>query len=78
MILCGGDALIDFVPVIEPDGGTGFVPRVGGAILNAATALRRLGEDVSFVGALSSAMFGDANRGSCGKWLHLNGRAIGR
>ena len=59
MILCGGDALIDFVPVIEPDGGTGFVPRVGGAILNAATALRRLGEDVSFVGALSSDMFGD-------------------
>lgn len=57
MILCGGDALIDFVPVIEPDGGTGFVPRVGGAFLNAATALRCRCEDVSFAGALSSDMF---------------------
>ncbi len=59
MILCGGDALIDFVPVVGSDGATGFVPRIGGAVLNAATALRRLGEEVSFVGALSSDMFGD-------------------
>lgn len=59
MILCGGDALIDFVPVSGPDGGTALSPRVGGAVLNAATALRRLGQDVSFVGALSRDLFGD-------------------
>ena len=59
MILCGGDALIDFVPVAGPDGDTAFSPRVGGAVLNTATALRRLGQDVEFVGALSSDLFGD-------------------
>lgn len=59
MILCGGDALIDFVPVAAPDGGLAFQPRVGGAVLNAATALARLGEAVSFVGALSNDLFGD-------------------
>ncbi len=59
MILCGGDALIDFVPVAGPDGETAFSPRVGGAVLNAATALSRLGQEVSFVGALSSDLFGD-------------------
>jgi fructokinase len=59
MILCGGDALIDFVPVTAPDGGEAFQPRVGGAVLNCATALSRLGEDTSFVGALSQDLFGD-------------------
>ena len=59
MILCGGDALIDFVPVPGPGGETAFLPRVGGAVLNTATALRRLGQDVSFVGGLSSDLFGD-------------------
>ena len=59
MILCGGDALIDFVPVMAPDGGEAFQPRVGGAVLNCATALSRLGEDTSFVGALSQDLFGD-------------------
>ena len=59
MILCGGDALIDFVPFAGPGGETAFLPRVGGAVLNAATALGRLGQEVEFVGALSSDLFGD-------------------
>lgn len=59
MILCGGDALIDFVPVAAPDGGEAFQPRIGGAVLNCATALTRFGEDVSYVGALSQDLFGD-------------------
>lgn len=59
MILCGGDALIDFVPVTQADGAEAFVPRPGGAVLNAATALARLGQEVVFVGALSRDLFGD-------------------
>ncbi|MDE0695435.1 MAG: PfkB family carbohydrate kinase, partial [Boseongicola sp.] len=59
MILCGGDALIDFVPVAQANGLAAFVPRPGGAVLNAATALARLEQDVSFVGALSTDLFGD-------------------
>ncbi len=59
MILCGGDALIDFVPVEQANGLVAFVPGPGGAVLNAATALARLKQDVSFVGALSTDLFGD-------------------
>lgn len=58
MILCGGDALIDFVPMAMRDE-TGFVPRVGGAMLNVATALARLGEPVEFVGGISFDLFGE-------------------
>lgn len=58
MILCGGDALIDFVPVAS-NGETAFLPRTGGAVLNAATALARLGEEVAFIGAASTDLFGD-------------------
>ena len=59
MILCGGDALIDFVPLEQVNGLAAFVPRPGGAVLNAATALARLEQDVSFVGALPTDLCGD-------------------
>ena len=65
MILCGGDALIDFVPFAGPGGETAFLPRVGGAVLNAATALGRLGQEVEFVGALSSDLFEPLTVSSC-------------
>lgn len=58
MILCGGDALIDFVPVAR-DGEEAFVPKPGGAVLNTATALARLGEEVTFLGGVSTDLFGD-------------------
>lgn len=58
MILCGGDALIDFVPVTR-DGEEAFVPRPGGAVLNTATALARLGQEVTFLGGVSTDLFGD-------------------
>lgn len=58
MILCGGDALIDFVPVTR-DGEEAFVPKPGGAVLNTATALARLGQDVTFLGGVSTDLFGD-------------------
>lgn len=58
MILCGGDALIDFVPVVR-DGEEAFVPKPGGAVLNTATALARLGQEVTFLGGVSTDLFGD-------------------
>ncbi|MEL7151121.1 MAG: carbohydrate kinase [Pseudomonadota bacterium] len=58
MILCGGDALIDFVPVTR-DGEEAFVPKPGGAVLNTATALARLEQKVTFLGGVSTDLFGD-------------------
>lgn len=58
VIYCGGDALIDFVPVTMGRE-TAFVPRVGGAMMNVATALARLGDDVEFIGDISLDLFGD-------------------
>ncbi|APX10356.1 carbohydrate kinase family protein [Tateyamaria omphalii] len=54
MILCAGEALIDMIP---NDSGA-YVPHVGGAVLNTAVALGRLGEDVALITGLSSDPFG--------------------
>ncbi|GGX59030.1 carbohydrate kinase [Tateyamaria omphalii] len=54
MILCAGEALIDMIP--NADGA--YVPHVGGAVLNTAVALGRLGEPVGLITGLSSDPFG--------------------
>ncbi|WP_299613478.1 carbohydrate kinase [uncultured Tateyamaria sp.] len=54
MILCAGEALIDMIP----NEGGAYVPHVGGAVLNTAVALGRLGEDVGLITGLSSDPFG--------------------
>lgn len=54
MILCCGEALIDMIP--QP--GAGFVPHVGGAVLNTSVALGRLGVPAGLVTGLSSDPFG--------------------
>ena len=54
MILCAGEALIDMIP-----NETGaYVPHVGGAVLNTAVALGRLGAPSALVTGLSSDPFG--------------------
>ncbi|MAC77196.1 MAG: carbohydrate kinase [Rhodobacteraceae bacterium] len=53
MILCCGEALIDLIPQ-----GDTRVPHVGGAVLNTAVALGRLGEDVAMLTGLSSDDYG--------------------
>ncbi|MHA6265086.1 carbohydrate kinase family protein [Arenibacterium sp. CAU 1754] len=58
MILCCGESLIDMLPCTTTDGAEAFAPHVGGAILNTAVALGRLGCDVSLMTGLSSDMFG--------------------
>lgn len=59
MILCCGEALIDFVPVETKTGETAFQPFNGGSIYNVAMALGRLETPVAFYGGLSTDMFGE-------------------
>jgi len=56
MILCCGEALIDFLPT--PDG-AGYHPVPGGSIFNIAVGLGRLGAPVGYFGKLSTDFFGD-------------------
>jgi fructokinase len=58
MILCAGEALIDMLPRQTPDGAA-FLPVPGGAVLNTAVALGRLGAPVAMFTGLSTDMFGD-------------------
>lgn len=56
MILCCGEALIDLIPEVE--GAEKRVPHVGGAVLNTAIALGRLGQDVGMLTGVSSDEYG--------------------
>ena len=56
MILCCGEALIDFVPL---SGGDVYRPCPGGSIYNIALGLGRLETPVSFFSKLSKDFFGD-------------------
>ena len=53
-----GEALIDFIPG-EIAGGQAFVPCCGGSTFNAAKAAALQGAPVSFIGAISTDMFGE-------------------
>ena len=62
MIIVAGEAVIDLLPVPGTDRipGTGrqFSAQLGGASLNVAVALARLGQPVSFLGRIGSDAFG--------------------
>src|SRR5260370_28243465 len=58
MLLSCGDALIDFLPVKSVDGREAIVPVVGGACLNIAVGIARLGAPTGFVGGISTDLFG--------------------
>lgn len=62
MIVCCGEALIDFLPRATAEGAPAFQPFVGGSIFNTAIALGRLGVPAGFLGGLSSDFFGDLLR----------------
>lgn len=62
MILCAGEALIDMLPRETVAGESAFAPLAGGAVLNTAVALGRLGVPVQFFSGLSSDLFGDVLR----------------
>ncbi len=58
MILCSGEALIDMMPVTAVEGGMAFAPLPGGAAMNTARALGRLGVRTGLWCGLSDDMFG--------------------
>jgi fructokinase len=62
MILCCGEALIDFLPRETRDGALAYQPFSGGSVFNTAMALGRLGLPVGFFGGMSSDFFGDQLR----------------
>lgn len=59
MILCCGEALIDFIPIPARDGRTCFLPAPGGCPYNSAVSAGRLGAPVAFLGRISRDFFGD-------------------
>lgn len=56
MIICCGEALIDFIPT---QSGTAYRPCPGGSILNIAVGLGRMQVPVGFFSRLSTDLFGD-------------------
>lgn len=60
MIVCCGEALIDFLPRKLADGAAAYQPLNGGSIFNTAIALGRLGIPAGFFSGLSTDFFGDS------------------
>jgi fructokinase len=58
MILSCGEALIDMVPLVLPNGSSAYAPCPGGSPYNTAVAVGRLGVPISFLGRLSNDFFG--------------------
>lgn len=56
MIICCGEALIDFIPT---ENAKAYQPCAGGSILNIAVGLGRMGVPVGFLSRLSTDLFGD-------------------
>lgn len=59
MILSCGEALIDMLPRQSTAGEACFAPYAGGAVMNTAIALARLGAPSGFLTGLSSDLMGD-------------------
>lgn len=58
MIVCSGEALIDFLPRQGADGAQVFQPFPGGSVFNVAIALGRLGMPTGFLSGMSHDFFG--------------------
>ena len=59
MILSCGEALIDMLPRTSSAGEPCFAPYAGGAVMNTAIALGRLGAPSGFLSGVSTDLFGD-------------------
>jgi fructokinase len=62
MIVCCGEALIDFLPRNTADGQAAYQPFCGGSVYNTAVALGRLGVPTGLFTGLSTDFFGDMLR----------------
>ncbi|MFP4331231.1 MAG: carbohydrate kinase family protein [Spirochaetaceae bacterium] len=59
MIMQCGEALIDFIPVVDQDGNSAYKPVPGGSPFNSSIAAARLGAKSLFFGRISRDFFGD-------------------
>lgn len=59
MILSCGESLIDMLPRQTPAGEAAFAPYAGGAVMNTAIALGRLGVASGFLSGISTDLFGE-------------------
>ena len=59
MILCCGEALIDFIPGRTAEGRGAYVPSPGGSVYNVAIGLGRLGLSTGLLGGIAADFFGD-------------------
>lgn len=59
MILSCGEALIDMLPRMSQGGEPAFAPYPGGAVMNTAIALGRLGVPSAFLSGISEDLFGE-------------------
>jgi fructokinase len=59
MILCCGEALIDFLPVKAESGHDAYRPVVGGSPFNAAVGIGRLGGAIGMHTGISTDLFGE-------------------
>ena len=59
MILHCGEALIDFIPVVDAAGSNAYKPAPGGSPYNSSIAAARLGARAFFLGRVSRDFFGD-------------------
>ena len=62
MILSAGEALIDMLPRQSTAGEACFAPYAGGAVMNTAIALARLGSPSSFLSGISTDLMGEVIR----------------
>jgi len=62
MIVCCGEALIDFLPARTASGADAYRPFCGGSVYNTAIALGRLGVPAGLYTGLSTDFFGDMLR----------------
>src|SRR5437867_6577748 len=58
LLTCMGEVLIDFLPIEVGGQTTGFNMHAGGAPLNVAVGLARLGRPVAFAGKVADDFFG--------------------
>lgn len=59
MIVCCGEALVDFVPMTGETGTAGYRPCIGGSPYNVAVASARLSVPTGFLAGISTDFFGD-------------------
>jgi hypothetical protein len=74
MIICCGEALIDFIPIRAQDGTPAYSPKPGGSPYNVALTLGRLGVRTGFMSGISEDFFGSFLKGGVSQTTPIRAR----